>query len=162
MTKRKPRDLTAFDWPTAESLYHRLLDLYYARGETARAVPVAFRLLRTIDKLDPNSEALLTLAARSVLAELDGDLDEAIRYRVREVEALDRLAGAGTLDAAGFDAKDLRDRYELLANLCLDAGRLDESSRWLDRSRVHCKQHRIRFDGRDIDIALRRARKTAA
>ena len=159
MSKRMTIDHQAVGWPLATELYHRLLDLFYTIESKPRAVPIAFRLLRILDKLDPNSETLLALASRAVSAEVDGDFEEAIHYRERELAVMDRLIASGQYESAGFDHADYRDRLDLIANLTLDLDRLDEATKTIERSATFCKMHRLKFDGRDIQNAILHARK---
>jgi len=161
MSKRIMIDPTTGGWPLAAELYHRLLDLFYSQESKARAVPVAFRLLRMLDKLDPNSDTLLTLAARAVIAELDGDLTEAIHYRQRELAVMDQLIAKRQLEAADLTYADYADRLDLIANLALELGDLEAAEMAIERSVAFCRKHRVKFDGADIRTAIRKARKLA-
>ena len=160
MSRRVNHKLDTGSWPLASELYHRILDLFYGQGSKARAVPIAFRLLRILDKLDPNSDALLTLAARAVLAELDGDLVEAIQFRKRELVAMDRLIAKRQLEAASLDFSDYADRLDLMANLSFDLGDLDAAEEAIGQSLAFCRKHGVKFDGKDIQSAIRKARKS--
>src|SRR5438477_218108 len=83
-------------------------------GRAARAVPYAFSLTRILNKLDPRAESFPGNEYRSIIAELDGDLMEAVRYRLQEIRLFEKLIEKGQLETARLDWSDYADRYDLL------------------------------------------------
>jgi hypothetical protein len=155
-------------WHEVEDVYLDALDAFN-RGKMVRAMRLALHLARLLEELDPGSEALLGMAGRSLIAELDGDYDAAIRYSRMELAGVKKLleeVKPETLELMRMDASDYSDRLDLLAALYLDAGRYDDALAALAESEAFCKEHGIPFDGKDIraDVkrAMRRKRPTKA
>jgi hypothetical protein len=148
-------------WHEVEVLYFDALD-DLSDGKRAKAVRKALRLARMVEKLDPNSEVLIGMAVRSLIAELDDDYEEAIRYRKMEIAGVKKLLDEvkpETLELMGMDASDYGDRLDLLACLYLDAGWYDEALTTLKESESFCKKHGIPFDGKDVRAEVKRAMK---
>ncbi len=144
-------------WREIDDLYHKVLELFYENGSRAKALPHALRLLQLLDKFDPNAETLLGMSGRWLVAELDGDLGEAIRYREKELAALRNHIGNGILATGGLEPDEFSDRLDLLASNYLNAGRYDEALAALAESESFCKAHNIPFDGKAIRSDIKRA-----
>jgi hypothetical protein len=93
---------------------------------------------------------------RSIIAELEGNLDDAIRYRQSEIQKIQELHRIAR-DTPGweyafrqYDYSDLRDRLDLLASLYADQGDLKRAVDTLTESRQLCQAHNIEFDGQDL------------
>ena len=133
-----------------------------ARSEGRRpdAIREALHLARLLERADPGCESLLGMAGRCLIAELDGDHEEAIRYRKMELagvkKLLDELDG-DMLRHIRMGPDDYSDRLDLLALNYLDAGRYDDALAALDESEAFCQAHGIPFDGKDVRADVRRA-----
>ena len=154
-------------WHEIEDLYFKILELTYAKKQHARAMPHALRLLRLLEKLDPQCESLLGMASRCLIAELDDDIEEAVRYRLMEIAGIKKLLDEldeSTLEAIKIDHTDYSDRLDLLALNYLDLKRYDDALAVLNESEAYCREHGIPFDGKDIRADVKKAmrRKPAA
>ncbi len=147
---------TAAVWRDIDDLFHQLLDLY-GRGRSGKAFPLALRLLRLLDEHDPVAETLLGMSGRWLVAELDGDLEGAIRYRERELVALRRHIANELIENGGLEPDEFADRLDLLASSYLDAKRYDDALRALTESEEFCAQHAIPFDGKEIRADVKQA-----
>jgi tetratricopeptide (TPR) repeat protein len=151
----------AADWPEAKNLYLRVLRHFYEREEPEKAVPLALSLLRLLDRLDPAATTLPGNEYRAVIAELDNDLQAAIRYRETVIAMLDGLATKHRLNQAGLSASDYSDQLDLLAILYRRSGRLQDAKAAIEKSASLCREANVKFDGadvqKDIDQALRNA-----
>lgn len=155
---------TAAAWRAIDELFHKVLDRFYNEKRRVRPFPTALHLLRLLDKYDPRAETLLGMSGRWLVAEVDGDLSEAIRYREMELTALRRHIADGLIGSGGLDADEFSDRLDLLASAYLDAERYDDALRLLDESESFCTAHGVPFDGEEIRTDAKRAmdrRKTA-
>ncbi len=146
------------DWPAAKRLYDKVLDTFYGKRDITRAAPHALRLLRALDRLDPAARTLPGNEYRAVIAEVDGDIEGAIRHRLREIRMFDRLIKAGRLSTARLGMDEYADRLDLLAALYLDAGQLDLAEKTIRRSEAVCRGAGIPFDGKDIKADIERAK----
>lgn len=151
-------------WPEAKGLFHELLDYFYDDFRPTKAYPVALKLQRLLDRLDPAAESLPGNEYRAVIAELDGDLPAAIRHREWVVEQMERLHATGQLASAHLAPDDLSDQLDLLASCLLEAGRVRDAKRAITRSERLCREADIPFDGEDIkaDILQAGSRRKAA
>jgi hypothetical protein len=148
----------AHAWAEIDYLYHKLLYWFYEREDRRRAAIYARRLRPLLRREDSRSEVILGSAARALVAELDGNLADAIRHRIHELKLIRRLNEIGAPPEYAFGPDDIADRLDLLAILYWDAGDLELAERTLEESRRLCKQHGISFDGRTILADLRRDR----
>jgi hypothetical protein len=146
-------------WCEIDDLFHTVLDLYYGDEEPAKAAPFAMRLLRLLDKHDPRAETLLGMSGRWLVAEMDGDLDEAIAFREKELAVLRKHIAKGILSTAGLQPDEFNDRLELLASNYLDAGRHADALAVLDESEAFCSEHGIPFEGQALRTDVKRAMK---
>lgn len=146
-------------WREIEEVYLAALE-DRSKGRRAEAIRKALHLARLLERADPGCEALLGMAGRCLIAELDGDPDEAIRYRRMELAGVKKLLDeldADLLRRIRMGPDDYSDRLDLLALNYLDAGRYDEALAALDESEAYCNTHGIPFDGNDIRADVRRA-----
>jgi tetratricopeptide (TPR) repeat protein len=158
MTSDCPRSRRKFnhEWNAIEYLYHKVLYWYYRRHDRAKALRFCNRLEKLLQRTSSVHEAILGQAAWSLVYDLKGDLPKAIQHREREIKLIRRLwdISRGTPGEAlvfqQHDASDLSDRYDLLAILYHDAGNLNKAIRVLRESEQLCKEHRVRFDGKDL------------
>lgn len=144
-------------WREIDDLFHTVLDRFYNETRRAKAYPSALHLLRLLDKYDPNAETLLGMSGRWLVAELDGDLEESIRYREMEATVLRRHIAGGLIESGGLEADEFADRLDLLASAYLDAERYDDALAVLTESETFCAQHTIPFDGQEIRADVNRA-----
>ena len=152
------------EWPDAVILCDQLLDFFYDDLRPTKAFPVALKLQRMLDRLDPTAESLPGNEYRAVIAELDGDLPAAIRHREWVVEHMERLHTGGRLASAQLAPDDLPDQLDLLASCLLAAGHVRDAKRVIARSERLCREADIPFDGGDIkaDILQAGGRRKAA
>lgn len=147
-------------WREIEDTYFDLLEVYYGKRQKTKAYPLALHLSRLLEEHDPNCEAMLGMAGRCLIAELDGDLEAAIRYRRMQITGVKKLLDeldAAILDAIKMGPADYSDELDLLAINYLDLGRHKEALETLAESETFCKEHGIPFDGKDIRADVRRA-----
>ena len=155
----KPEWVSPNPWHEFEDVYFEALDAANS-GKTAKAVRLGLHLSRLVEKLDPNCEVLLGMAGRCLIAELDDDYEEAIRYRKMELAGVKKLLAElqpEILESIAMEASDYSDGLDLLAWDCLQAGRYDEALAALAESEAYCKEHGIAFDGKAIRTDVRRA-----
>lgn len=146
----------AHRWDEVDYLYGKLLYWFYDRQEPRRALPFAQRLERLLRGDASDLGAIFVEECRSLIAELAGDLPEAIAHRESEIRLIRRLHEMArntpherfVLGRYGYD--DLRDRLDLLATLYHDNGDLDKAIAALQESQQLCKRHGIKYDGRKI------------
>jgi hypothetical protein len=144
-------------WHEIDDLYHKVLELVYEKDDVRKAAPFAIRLLRLLDKHDPKAETLLGMSGRWLIAEMDGDLEETIRYREKELAILRHHIDKGILSRSGLEADDFSDRLDMLASDYLDVGRYEDALAALAESEDFCKVHGIPFDGKSIRDDVKRA-----
>lgn len=144
-------------WHEIRDLYDQVLELFYEKQQPAKALAPALRLLRLLDKHDPNAEALLGMSGRWLVAELDGDIEEAVRWREKEITLLRKHIAAGLLERGALDADEFSDRLDLLALSYLDLKRHKDALTALAESEAFCKEHNIPFDGKSIRADVRKA-----
>jgi hypothetical protein len=148
---------TPYVWHEIDDLFHRVLELVYEKERPDKAAPFAVRLLRLLDKHDPSAETLLGMSGRWLVAEMDNDLEEAIRFREKELGVLRDQMAKGIVNTGALDADDFSDRLDLLASNYLDVGRYKDALAALAESEAFCKEHGIPFDGKDIRADVKRA-----
>ncbi len=144
-------------WQEIGALYHQILDIFYSKRQRTKAFPLALRLLRLLDKHDPEATTLLGMSGRWLVAELDGDLAEAIRYREAELVVLREQIKKGLIESGGLQADEFADRLDLLASNYLDAKRYDDAISILTESEEFCARYEIPFDGKAIRTDVKRA-----
>lgn len=155
----EPEWVSPNPWHEVEDVYLKALE-YLGQGKRDRAVRLALHLARLVEKLDPKCEALLGMASRGLIAELDGDLQEAIRFKKMELAGVKKLLDElypKTLELMKMGPDDYSDLLDVLACLYLDAGQHDDALAALEESEAYCKAHGIPFDGKDIRADVRRA-----
>jgi hypothetical protein len=146
-----------------DALYHDLLRLFYDDEDREASLHLATRLEAALQAHPDVAESIQGDAIGSLLAEVHGDFDEAIRKReseIRKIRELHRLAqgtpGEGlVLRQYGHD--DLSDRLDLLAALYGEKGELDRAVAVLEESRQLCEDRGIPFDGQDLLDEFREA-----
>jgi len=146
-------------WHEIDDLFQAVLTLYYGKNRPAKAAPLAMRMLRLLDKHDPQAETLLGMSGRWLVAEMDGDLEEAIHYREKEIGVLREHIAKGILVTPGLRPDEFSDRLDLLASNYMDVGRYGEAMAMLNESEAFCKEHGIPFDGKDVRADVKRAMK---
>ncbi len=139
-----------------DTLYHELLRAFYEDEDHDRARTVA-SWLETILKKEPDvAGSIRGQEIRSIIAELEGNLDEAIRYRQSEIQQIQELHRVARDTPAWdyafrqYDYNDLSDRLDLLAILYADQGDLKRAVDTLKESKQFCRAHDIDFDGQDL------------
>jgi hypothetical protein len=162
MHPKAPTTLRKFpsDWAEIEYLYHKILYWFYQRQDRRRALRFAPRLWRVLAKADPepDSVAILGASCRALLAELEGDLPVAIRYRKKEIELLRRLQQLNPPAEVMPGPDDISDRLDLLAILYWNKGDLAKAEQILEESKQLCESSGIKFDGKQLLADVRRER----
>jgi hypothetical protein len=143
-------------WDGIETLYHRLLNSWYSKHDRTKALPIANRLEAALERVSTGRSSIKAAECRSLIAEVRGNLAEAIEQREKEIRLIRRLHNI-SLDTPGrdfvlrrYDLSDVSDRMDLLAMLYHDAGNLDKALQILRRSKRLCQSHGIPFDGADL------------
>ena len=152
----------AHEWDEIEYLYFKMLFWAYGRNDDRRASRFSNRLQRLLDRFDPDCKAILGAAARALIADVDGRLDDAIQFRSREIELMEKLLRMGPPADYQLGPDDVSDRMDLLAIHYWDAGNLRKARETLEASWQYCRKHRIPFDAQDIlDDVLKDQAKTS-
>lgn len=139
-----------------ESLYHELLRAFYELEDRPRSREVADRLAEKLAASPTIAKSIFGEEIRSLLAELDGDLDEAIRSRegevrkILELQSMSRGTPGWSYVARKYNDADLSDRLDLLAMLYAEQGDLSRAITILKESENYCRSHEIPFDGKDL------------
>jgi hypothetical protein len=139
-----------------EALYQELLVAFYEDENVEAARAIASRLEAALSNRPEVADSIRAEEIRSITAELQGDLAEAIRYRQREIRMIHELHRL-TQDTAAreyvmrqYDYSDLSDRLDLLAILYADQGDYQRAVSTLQESKQLCESHQIEFDGQDL------------
>src|SRR5689334_5540126 len=125
MTRKVPHshDVACQGTDEIEALYHDLLEAFYDEEDHERARAIAERLEAVLNGRPDVAGSIRAEEIRSIIAELRGNLDEAIRWRESEIRRISELHSLAR-DTAGwdyvlrqYDYSDLSDRLDLLAIL---------------------------------------------
>jgi hypothetical protein len=137
-------------------LYEALLLALYERRNPNRARVIANRLHRSLSSFSTQPESIFVEECRSLIAETQSDLPNAIRHRKNEIELIRRLHEISRNTASQdfvfgqYDYTDLRDRLTLLAMLYHDAGDIHEAIATLEESKRLCADHTMKFEDDDL------------
>jgi tetratricopeptide (TPR) repeat protein len=152
----RDRDGTSAVTDEVEDLYLELLRAFYEDGDRDRAQQVARRLETVLEDRRDVADSIRGEEIRSLLAELRGDLTEAIRSREGEIRKILEMYSLAR-DTPGwayvlrrYDYCDVSDRLDLLAILYADQGDLDRAVATLRESKQFSESHRVPFDGQDL------------
>lgn len=147
-------------WPRIKDLYYDLIDAWFGDEDSRHSRRLANRLHRLIELDDPKQTAILGQDCRALIRDVHGDLEGAIRHRLKEIRFRKRLlqtmpppgkrSEVQKIALNGYDFADLADRYDLLAILYHDAGQLKKALKALWQSRELCELHGVKFDGKDL------------
>ncbi len=139
-----------------ETLYASLIDAFYDKGDRERARQIATELQQILNNRPDVADSIRGEEIRSLIAELNGNLQEAIRRRegeIRKILELHSLACGKPSWAYVFrqyDYSDVSDRLDLLASLYANAGDWEWAIATLRESKAYCNGHGIPFDGQDL------------
>jgi len=139
-----------------ETLYASLIDAFYDRGDRERARQIATEIQHTLNNRPDVADSIRGEEIRSLIAELNGNLQEAIRRReceIRKILELHSLACGRPGWAYVFrqyDYGDVSDRLDLLASLYANVGDWERAIATLRESKAYCDGHGIPFDGQDL------------
>jgi hypothetical protein len=139
-----------------ETLYLALVKDLYEREDRKRARETASKLEGILASEPDLASSIRGEEIRSLIAELNGNLAEAIRRReseIRKIFELHSLAwGKPSWDYVfrQYDYSDLSDRLDLLAALYANAGVWEQAIATLRESKTYCDGHGIPFDGQDL------------
>jgi len=142
--------------PDAESLYYQLLECFYTDEDRVASKAVAVQLKSLLEAQPEVAESIRGDEINLLIAEIDGNLKEAIRYRESEIRRILELQLA-TKDTPQwdyvrrrYDFSDVGDRLDLLAILFDEDGDTERAISTLNESKRFCESHGIAFDGQDI------------
>ncbi len=150
-----------------ESLYLRLVKLFYEKDDREETEKIALRLERVLAASADYAASIRGEEIRALIAEFRGDFAEAARCREAEIRKILELH---TLTAntdnweyvyRQYDFSDVSDRLDLLAILYDSQGELERAISTLLESRQYCESHRIPFDSQDLLEELEQARSVA-
>lgn len=141
-------------WDEIKDLHERLLHWYYGKHDRTRALKYCHRLKELLEEASPDHQAALGEECWSLIWELKGNLDEAIRYRKRGIKIIKALRrkvrpGLKWLSEV-YKPIDLADRLDLLAILHFEAGQLNKAIQVLRASKKLCQAHRVPFGGAEM------------
>jgi len=153
-----------------ESLYLKLVTLFYQKDDREQALAVASRLDRVLAGSADYAASIRGEEVRSLIAELRGDLAEAARSREAEIRKILELHTLTVNTehwkyvSRQYDFSDLSDRLDLLAILYDSQGETDRAIATLLESKRYCESHRIPFDAQDVleELSETRARATSS
>jgi hypothetical protein len=139
-----------------EDLYLRFLHSFYEEDDRAQSLLIAGLLEAELVSRPDFAGSIRGDEVRSLLAELRGDFDSAIRNRQEEIRKIHQLH-ALVLGTPGwayvfnqYDYRDISDRLDLLAILHTHLGDYPEAVKILIESKAFCALHEIPFDGEDL------------
>ncbi len=139
-----------------ETLYVSFIDVFYDKTDRERARQIATKLQRILNNRPDVAGSIRGEEIRSLIAELNGNLQEAIRRReceIRKILELHSLASGKPGWAYVFrqyDYSDVSDRLDLLASLYANVGDWEGAIATLRESKSYCEGHGIAFDGQDL------------
>jgi hypothetical protein len=139
-----------------ETLYAFLIEAFYNREDREQAKKIASKLEDVLNRQSDVANSIRGEEIRSLIAELDGNLQEAIRRReceIRKMLELHSLASGKPSWAYVFrqyDYSDVSDRLDLLDSLYANAGDWEWAIATLRESKAYCDGHGIPFDGQDL------------
>lgn len=154
----KPKHLSAVsrDTESVESLYVELVRLFYEEGDREGADLIAARLDAVLAARPDVAESIRGEEIRSIIAELRGDMVQAIRSREAEIRKILELHSTTRhtphweFVSRRYDDGDVSDRLDLLAVLYDEHGDTPRAIATLRESKHYCEQHGIPFDGQDV------------
>ncbi len=154
VTRSRNHDAGAAD--EIERLYLELLHSFYEEEDRERAHKVADRLEAALAAQPEFVGSIRVEEIHSLIAELRGDLAEAVRRRESEIERIRQLHGLA-VNTPGrdfvfrqYDYSDLSDRLDILATLYAEQSNFDRAVEVLRESREVCESHQVPFDGREL------------
>ncbi len=139
-----------------DALYLEFVRQFYDKKDRARAKILALRLEKLLATSREFSESIKGEEVRSLIAELRGNLVEAIHSReaeirkILELHALTINTPAWEHVSRQYDFSDVSDRLDLLAILYDQQGELDRAIAVLMESQGYCESRKIRFDGQAL------------
>ncbi|HEY1066034.1 MAG TPA: hypothetical protein VGE52_07985 [Pirellulales bacterium] len=142
------------DWDHADYLYHRILHWFYERGRKAAALPFVEPLEQLLDRLGDQHEPILAAGARSVIAEIRGDLPAAVEGRRREIELIEQVMLRRNREFGVILPEEISDRQEILARLLWQHGDRTGALQVLEQSREYCRRRNIPFAGEFLETRI--------
>jgi hypothetical protein len=139
-----------------DDLYQEFLEQFYDKGNLAKAKRLAIRLEKLLSASDELAESIPGEEVRSLIAELRGNLAEAVQSREAEIRKILQMhalaANTPSWDYVSrqYSFNDVSDRLDLLAILYDEQGMLDRAISVLIESKNYCKAHQVQFDGQEI------------
>jgi hypothetical protein len=143
-------------WDRIDYLYRRVLYWLYDRGRASKARAFARPLKALLKRHDREPGSIFPEECWSLVYEAEGDLAQAIAHRQDEIRLIERYLQLAEQSPrkdtllAIYDYGDLRDRLDLLAILCHDAGDVRRAIELLHQSREQCRRHGLEFAGQHL------------
>lgn len=160
-SKIRVRPVTGAD--ELNSLYTDFVAAFYDRQDREAALKLTPRLEALLAASPEDADSIRGEEVRSLIAELRGDLTNAIRSREAEIRKILELHALSVntpnwkFVERRYDFSDVSDRLDLLAILYDQQGELARASSVLRESKAYCESHAIEFDGADLLDELERA-----
>jgi hypothetical protein len=146
-----------------DELYLDLITRFYEEEDLERARKAAGLIEKFLDGSPSVAGSIRGEEVRSLIAELRGNLSEAIQSReaeIRKILELHTLA-ANTANwktvSKQYDFGDVSDRLDLLAGLYDSLGQKERAIAVLLESKAYCTAHGIPFDSEDMLLELGQA-----
>jgi hypothetical protein len=166
MNKKPDRKVVsaAVDSCDLDALYVELLSSFYRLADRRRAKEIAVRLEQALNDSPEFAESIRGEEVRSLIFELRGDFEEAIRSReaeIRKILELHTLAvntPSWEYVSGQYDFTDVSDRLDLLAVLYDRHGSTDRAIAVLRESERYCASHGLPFQGQDLLDEFERVR----
>jgi hypothetical protein len=139
-----------------DALCVEFLKRFYDQRDREKAAQIAARLRIVISDSPEFADSIRGEEVRSLIAELDGNFQEASRSREAELRKILELH-ARTVNTRGweyvareYDFSDVSDRLDLLAILYDRQGDVARAIATLRESQQYCISHDVPFDGQDL------------
>lgn len=139
-----------------EDLYLEFLQAFYEDEDHPRSLRLAGRLEVEMARRPDLSGSIRGDEIRSLISELNGDLESAVKDRQREIRKIFELHSLSWNSPSWeyvlrqYDYRDISDRMDILAALYARMGDYKEAASLLHESRDFCMSHKIPFDAEDL------------
>ena len=149
-----------------EELYLDFLRFFYADENIPESRRIAKKIEMQLAQRFDLAGSIRGDELRSLIADLNGDIESAIKHRHNEIRRIFELHSL-TKGTPGWDYvfkkynySDIGDRIELLADLYARSGDFDHAINLLYESQTYCASHDLVFDAKDMLDDLHERRQT--
>lgn len=139
-----------------EKIYLDFLRSFYEAEDLPRSRRIAKQVKIELARRPDLAESIRGDELRSMVAELDGDVASAIKYRENEIRRILELhslvkdSPGWTYVFSEYDYKDISDRIDILAYLYSQIGDYGQAVELLKESQRFCASHGVVFDAEDM------------